>query len=399
MQAADEIGLETALARAQLYDTAVQHGAGDDPDGLGGLIAGTNGLVGEPADAGERVWLDSYFDVHIAVLIDPSDPETAHAWRESTDRFECMRRIAETGNVEPTDRSPSPSTATSSPSSDCGAAPPGTGPLRSGYCFAVTPPAVPRWSVPEVVFDERIAASYDSDSAAMFDLAVVEPIVDVLAGLAGDGAALELGIGTGRIALPLSRRGVTVHGIDESAPMVERLRGKPGADRIGITIGDFATARVDARFTVAYLVFNTIMNLTTQDAQVACFANAAAHLEAGGCFVVEVGVPELRRLPPGECVRAVTVSPTYVGLDEYTDLAAQICWSHHYRVVGDRLELFSAPFRYVWPAELDLMARLAGMTLRHRWAGWSGEPFTGVSTSHVSIWEKTASLGAPPARA
>ena len=239
-------------------------------------------------------------------------------------------------------------------------------------------------------FDEPAVAGYDAASAAMFDPAVVEPAVDFLAGLAGDGAALELGIGTGRVALPLSERGVPVHGIDLSAAMVQRLRGKHGAECVGVTIGDFATTRVDGTFRLAYLVFNTIMNLTTQNAQVECFHNVAAHLEPGGYFVIEVGVPDLRRLPPGETVRAFTVTPTYVGFDEYTDLVAQILYSHHYRVVGDKLEVFSAPFRYVWPSELDLMARLAGMTLHERWSDWKREPFTSESTSHVSVWEKTA---------
>jgi SAM-dependent methyltransferase len=242
--------------------------------------------------------------------------------------------------------------------------------------------------MPENRFDEPIAAGYDSASAAMFDPAVVGPVVDLLADLAGDGAALEFGVGTGRIALPLSERGVVVHGIDLSSAMVERLRAKPGSDRVAVTVGDFATTRIDGTFRVAYLVFNTIMNLTSQDEQVACFRNAAAHLELGGCFVVEVGVPDLRRLPPGETVRAFAVGPTYVGLDEYTDFVAQICSSHHYRVVGDKLEVFSVPFRYVWPAELDLMARLAGMALRDRWSDWQRQPFTGDSTSHVSVWEK-----------
>jgi SAM-dependent methyltransferase len=239
-------------------------------------------------------------------------------------------------------------------------------------------------------FDERVAAGYDDDSSPMFDTAAIESTVDVLAGLAGDGAALELGIGTGRIALPLSRRGAQVHGIDLSEAMVERLRAKPGAERIGVTIGDFATTRVDGQFRLVYLVFNTIMNLTTQEDQVACFCNAAAHLEPGGCFVIEVGVPDLRRLPPGESVRAFAVTPTYVGLDEYTDFVAQISYSHHYHAEEGRFVLFSAPFRYVWPSELDLMARIAGMTLRERWSGWTREPFTAESTSHVSVWQKSA---------
>jgi hypothetical protein len=243
--------------------------------------------------------------------------------------------------------------------------------------------------VPEVYFTERIAARYDEDSAGMFAPAVVDPAVDFLAGLAGDGAALELGVGTGRIALPLHARGVPVHGIELSEPMAARLRAKPGADQIGVTIGDFATVRVGRTFRLAYLVFNTIMNLTTQDEQVDCFRNVAAHLEPGGCFVIEVQVPDLQRLPPGETVRAFTVTPAHLGFDEY-DIAAQIVYSHHYFDRAGRLETFSAPYRFLWPAELDLMARLAGMRLRERWSGWNREPFTSESTKHISVWEKPA---------
>jgi SAM-dependent methyltransferase len=244
--------------------------------------------------------------------------------------------------------------------------------------------------MPEDHFGEHVAAGYDESATDMFQPAVVDPAVDFLAGLAGQGAALELGIGTGRIALPLAQRGIRVHGIDLSEAMVARLRAKPGAEQIGVTIGDFATTTVEGRFSVAYLVFNTIMNLTTQDEQVACFQNVAAHLQPGGCFVIEVGVPDLRRLPPGETVRAFKVSATRLGFDEY-DVVSQGLISHHYSVVDGKLEVFSPPFRYVWPSELDLMARLAGMTLRERWSGWKREPFTSDSTNHVSVWEKRAS--------
>jgi SAM-dependent methyltransferase len=243
--------------------------------------------------------------------------------------------------------------------------------------------------VPRIYFDEHRAERYDADSPEMFEPAVVEPAVDFLVVLAGDGAALELGIGTGRIALPLSRRGVAVHGIELSPAMAARLEEKPGAGDIGVTIGDFATTRMDGTFRLAYLVYNTIMNLTTQDEQVACFRNVAAHLEPGGFFVIEVMVPELQRLPFGETVRPFHVSPTRFGFDEY-DVAAQGLISHHYWTDDDRFENFSMPFRYVWPSELDLMARLAGMTLRERWSNWQREPFTSDSTSHVSVWEKTA---------
>jgi SAM-dependent methyltransferase len=234
-------------------------------------------------------------------------------------------------------------------------------------------------------FDERAAAKYDESD--MFDPAVVDPVVDLLADLAGKGRALELGIGTGRIALPLARRGVPVHGIELSNAMAAKLRAKPGAEKIGVTIGDFASATVDGSFSVAYLVFNTINNLTTQAAQVACFRNVAAHLEPGGCFVIEVGVPDLQRLPPGETVRPFHVSETRLGFDEY-DIANQGLISHHFELVDGRFERHSIPFRYVWPAELDLMAQLAGMRLRERWAGWMREPFTSESRQHVSVWEK-----------
>ena len=243
--------------------------------------------------------------------------------------------------------------------------------------------------MPTNYFGERVAERYDETSADMFDPATVDPVVEFLTGLASDGSALELGIGTGRIAMPLARRGIRVHGIDLSEAMIARLRAKPGSDQIDVTIGDFATTTVAGRFSVAYLVFNTIMNLTSQDEQVACFQNAAAHLQPGGCFVIEVGIPDLQRLPPGEKVRPFTVTPERLGFDEY-DIAAQGMISHHYWVEDGKLEVFSAPFRYVWPAELDLMARLAGMSLRERWSGWNREPFTSGSRQHVSVWEKAS---------
>jgi SAM-dependent methyltransferase len=243
--------------------------------------------------------------------------------------------------------------------------------------------------VPEDYFGEPVAERYDERYDHLTDPAVVNPMVDFLADLARDGTALELGIGTGRIALPLAQRGVRVHGIDLSEAMVARLRAKRGAEQIVVTIGDFATTTVEATFSVAYLVANTIMNLTTQDEQVACFRNVAAHLEPGGCFVIEVLVPGLRRLPPGETFQLFDVSPTHVGFDEY-DVARQGLVSHHYWIADGKVELFSPPFRYVWPSELDLMAQLAGMTLRERWSGWNREPFTSDSAKHVSVWEKPA---------
>ena len=236
-------------------------------------------------------------------------------------------------------------------------------------------------------FDEPVAARYDESEAEMFDSAVVEPVIDFLVELAGSGRALELGIGTGRIALPLAQRGVPVHGIELSKAMAARLRAKPGGEDIGVTIGDFATTTVDGTFSLAYLVFNTIGNLTTQAAQVACFQNVAAHLERGGCFVIETGIPELRRLPPGETMRVFNASQTHWGIDEY-DVANQGLTSHHFELVDGRFERQSIPFRYTWPAELDLMAQLGGMRLRERWSGWKREPFTSESRKHVSVWEK-----------
>jgi SAM-dependent methyltransferase len=243
--------------------------------------------------------------------------------------------------------------------------------------------------VPEDYFGERVAERFDERYAPLADPAVVDPLVAFLADLARDGAALELGIGTGRIALPLAQRGVRVHGIDLSEAMVARLRAKPGAKQVGVTVGDFATTTVEDRFSVAYVVANTIMNLTTQDEQVACFQNAAAHLEPNGCFVIEVLVPRLQRLPPGETFQPFAVEPTHLGFDEY-DVVSQGVVSHHYWIDDGKVDVISPPFRYVWPSELDLMARLAGMTLRERWGGWKREPFTGDSNKHVSVWEKSA---------
>jgi SAM-dependent methyltransferase len=239
-------------------------------------------------------------------------------------------------------------------------------------------------------FGEDVASGYDEATAEMSEPAVVEATVEFLAGLAGAGAALELGIGTGRIALPLSRRGVRVHGIDLSPAMVAGLRTKPGGDRIPVTIGDFASTEVEGTFALAYLVFNTIMNLTTQDEQVACFRNVARHLEPGGSFVIEVMVPDVQRLPPGDSFRPATVTPDHLILDEY-DVVNQGLISHHYRLEGEVFTLRSFPFRYAWPSELDLMARLAGMALSGRFEDWSRAPFTAVSSRHVSVWTRPRS--------
>jgi SAM-dependent methyltransferase len=234
-------------------------------------------------------------------------------------------------------------------------------------------------------FGEEVAARYDESSAEMFDPEVLDPAVDFLAELAGDGRALELGVGTGRIALPLAARGVPVHGIELSRAMVARLREKPGGEEIGVTIGDFSTAAVEGAFTLAYLVFNTINNLTTREAQVACFRNVERHLAPGGRFVIEVGVPGLRRLPAGETFHVFDASATHWGVDEY-DVANQGLVSHHFSLVDGRWRLLSVPFRYVWPSELDLMAELAGMSLRERWSDWNREPFTSESRKHISVW-------------
>ncbi len=248
--------------------------------------------------------------------------------------------------------------------------------------------------MPETRFDEWIARRYADLWPELFDPAVVDPAVELLAALAGDGAALEFGIGTGRLALPLARRGVPVHGIELSPAMVDELESRRGDADVGVTVGDYATTRVDATFRLVYLVRNTITNLTTQDGHVDAFRNAARHLESGGCFVVENYVPELQRLPPGETRHVFTATPTHVAFEEY-DVAAQIAHSHHYWVIDGALKTFSSPHRYVWPAELDLMARIAGMRLRERWSTWHRDPFTGESRSHVSVWE-TQYVARPP---
>lgn len=235
-------------------------------------------------------------------------------------------------------------------------------------------------------FDDDVAATYDDDC---------DPLpaagVDLLAALAGPGGrALELAIGTGRVALPLAARGVAVSGIELSAAMLERLRAKPGGDgaSIPVVLGDMAVERVEGTFDVVYVVFNTIMNLLVQDAQVACCANAARHLRPGGAFVVETMVPALRLLPPGQRWVADGLSDEHLGVDEY-DTVTQGFVSHHAITRADgRVERSRTPLRYVWPSELDLMARLAGLRLSERWAGWDRSPFTGASTSHVSVWTK-----------
>jgi SAM-dependent methyltransferase len=237
-------------------------------------------------------------------------------------------------------------------------------------------------------FDEQTAERYDRSNAARFDSTVLDLTVDFLVEHAGGGRALELGIGTGRVAIPLSGRGVEVAGIDLSPYMLERLRAKPGASGIEAVEGDFATTRLPGSFAMAYLVFNTITNLTTQDEQVACFENVGRHLETGGVFVIEVFVPILQKLPPGEVFHTFTHDGVRHSFDEY-DVVTQVLHSHHYWHHPDgTYTVHSAPYRYAWPAELDLMARIAGLRLVERWAGWDRSPFTATSEQHVSVWEK-----------
>ena len=240
----------------------------------------------------------------------------------------------------------------------------------------------------EGFFGERVAARYDEVSSDMFDTAVTGPAVDLLEKLAAGGAALEFAIGTGRIAVPLAQRGIKVAGMDNSAAMLAKLREKPGAEGIEAVEGDMATTRIPGEFTVAYLVFNTIFNLTTQDAQVACFENAAAHLTTGGRFVIETRVPELQKLPLGQTIVNARSEPNRISNYVY-DVVTQGLQAMHYYFEDGKVEASPVPMRYAWPAELDLMARIAGMRLEYRWGGWLGEPFTARSSSHVSVYVKT----------
>ena len=240
---------------------------------------------------------------------------------------------------------------------------------------------------PDGHFDESVASTYDDVPEPMVDGTPVAEAVRVLAGLAGGGRVLELAIGTGRVAVPLAALRVEVHGIELSTAMVRRLRAKPAGEAIPVTIGDMTSARADGPFSLVYLVFNTIMNVTSQAGQVEVFRNAAAHLEPGGRFLIECGIPDLRRLPYGETAVVFDRTDDHVGVDEY-DVANQGLVSHHFTKRGERWDYGSGPFRYVWPAELDLMAELAGMRLVERWEGWRHQPFTSDSPHHVSIWAK-----------
>jgi SAM-dependent methyltransferase len=234
--------------------------------------------------------------------------------------------------------------------------------------------------------DATVAAHYDAAHSEHFDAALVADTVELLVDLAEGGRAVEFAIGTGRVALPLAARGVPVHGIDLSAPMLDVLRTKPGAESLAITLGEMTTTRVCDDAALVYLVFNTIGNLRTQREQVACFRNAAAHLRPGGRFVIETGVPRLHRLAAGESRLVYDHSPGHIGIDEYVDRVGQILVSHHHFIDGGSVRSVSGAFRYVWPSELDLMAELAGMTLESRWSSWQRDPFTDESTSHVSVW-------------
>ncbi len=237
-----------------------------------------------------------------------------------------------------------------------------------------------------VAWGEDVAAAYDTTSAAMFAVDVLEPAVDRLADLAQGGPALEFAIGTGRVALPLTQRGIEVHGIELSVPMVEQLRRKPGGETLPVTIGDMSSTIVAGKFRLVYLVWNTIMNVTTQQEQVDVFRNAAAHLVPGGRFVVEVIVPQLRRVPPGETALVFINEPDHVGVETFDDLVGQIAWSHHWMSVEGRLVHHAAPYRYVWPSELDLMGQLAGFGLEHRWSGWDRGAFTSESDHQVAVF-------------
>jgi len=243
-------------------------------------------------------------------------------------------------------------------------------------------------SQPDAHCDPVVAAAYDEVHGGHFAPDSIAATTGVLAQLADGGPAVEFAIGTGRLALPLAKTGVAVHGIDISEPMLDQLRKKPDAGLVNAVAGDMTTTQVCTDARLVYLVFNTIMNLRTQDLQVACFQNAAAHLASGGRFLVETMVPQLRHLPPGETIRPFDVSPDHLGFEEYVDIANQISISHHYHLSGDRVRTSSPAFRYVWPSELDLMAQLAGLEPETRWANWHREPFTSDSLGHVSVWKK-----------
>lgn len=243
--------------------------------------------------------------------------------------------------------------------------------------------------MPQNTFVGPVAEFYDAAEEFNSTPAAVDEAVVFLGELA-DGPALEFAIGTGRLALPLSRRGVDVRGVEISTDMLAQLKAKPGGGAILVEVGDMATTQVPGAgsFSLVYLAYNTIGNLLEQSEQVACFANAARHLRPGGTFVIEMYVPQLRRMPPGESRYASDVSPRHLNIDTY-DFANQRLVSQHFWPHQDgRMTTGDSHHRYVWPAELDLMAQLAGLRLRQRWGDWNRSAFTGESTRHVSVWEK-----------
>ncbi|MEV0123751.1 class I SAM-dependent methyltransferase [Streptomyces sp. NPDC050703] len=240
----------------------------------------------------------------------------------------------------------------------------------------------------EEMWDDEVAEGYDTPGTGVFAPEVLGPTVDRLVELADGGRALEFAIGTGRVAVPLAERGVPVSGIELSRPMLDQLRTKADEAAVPVVVGDMATARVPGEFQLVYLVYNTISNLLTQAEQVVCFRNAARHLAPGGRFVVELWVPELRKLPPGQRAMVWESATGYIGLDTYDVLHQQVV-SHHFRFdagAGREARLLRSPHRYIWPSELDLMAELAGMTLESRHADWTGKEFTAESRSHVSVY-------------
>lgn len=241
--------------------------------------------------------------------------------------------------------------------------------------------------VPQNLFTGIKATNYDRGAPEMWDPVLLDATAEFLAAQAHGGPALEFGIGTGRVAIPLSERGIQVHGIDISADMIDELRRKPGSEAIGATVGDFAVAAIPGEFSVVYVVYNSISNLLEQSEWVETFRNASRHLLSGGVFVMELDVMGLRRFPPGATVLPFDVSPNHLGFDTL-DVAKQRGVSHHYVVVDGRGGHFESPFRFAWPAELDLMAEMAVMRLRERWGDWDRTPFTGESTKHISVWER-----------
>jgi SAM-dependent methyltransferase len=244
--------------------------------------------------------------------------------------------------------------------------------------------------VPTIEWGEELADVYDRTYDAQAEEAIVRPMVALLAEVAGGGRALELAVGTGRVALPLAAAGVPVEGIELSSAMAEKLRAKAGADHVAVTIGDMTSTRVEGAFSLVYIVANSIMNVTTQEEQLATVRNAADHLRPGGHFVIELIVPQLQRVPRGERGHVFQMSRDHVGIETFDDVAEQIAWSHHWMHVDGTFVHHAAPYRYIWPPELDLMARLAGLERRDRWGDWDRSPFTSECPKHVTVYEKPA---------